>query len=147
MFFNAPESSDPAPQVRFDHDVQFLQSVIDKLLDVDEAGIKVTQVTRIGKREGELNRPLRVTFVDEATPRLVLSRLWRLKGMRVNVRPDMEPADRERLKSAVIELKRRTEAGETNLRIVNFRVVTKKDRVNRSVTLRARPAVALAVSE
>ncbi|CAH8551674.1 unnamed protein product [Dicrocoelium dendriticum] len=143
MIFHAPESTDPSPQVRYDHDVQFLQSLTDKLLDVGEPGLRVKQVTRLGKQVDGKCRPLRIAFADETAPRLVLSRLGRLKGMKIHVRPDLDPAEREQLKSAVVELKRRTDAGETNLRIVNFRTVARipRIRVNRAVTLQARPAV------
>ena len=138
MTFHAPESRDAAPQARFNHDVEFLQDLIDKLLDVGEAGVKVRQLTRLGKRDGQSNRPLRVVFESETTPRLILSRLWRLKGTKVHIRSDMEPSDRERLKAVTLELKKRTSAGETNLRIVNFRIVTKRVQVNQPLSLQAR---------
>ncbi|CAH8509463.1 unnamed protein product [Dicrocoelium dendriticum] len=149
VIFHAPESSDPSPQVRYDHDVEFLQGLIDRLLDAGEDSVKVRQITRLGKQGDQHNRPMRITFVDEATPRLIMSRLSRLKGLKIHVRPDLDPVDRERLKSAIIELKRRTGEGETNLRIVNFRVVSNNPRIriNRLLTLQARPAASAAACE
>ncbi|CAH8546471.1 unnamed protein product [Dicrocoelium dendriticum] len=148
MIFYAPESGDSNPQVRYAHDVEYLQSLIDKLLDVNEDGLKVQQIARLGKRMEGKSRPMRVTFAEEASTKLLLSRLNRLKGLKIHVRADLEPADREKLKSAMIELKRRTEDGETNLRIVNFRVVARvppRIRINRLLILQARPAAPTAV--
>lgn len=141
MIFYAPESTDPSPQVRYDHDVEFMQTLADKLLDVGECGLRIKLITRLGKLSDGGKRPLRITFADETSPRLVLSRLGRLKGTKIYIRPDLDAAERDVLKSAVMELKRRTEAGETNLRIVNFRKVVRipRVRVNRPLTLQARP--------
>ncbi|CAH8497502.1 unnamed protein product, partial [Dicrocoelium dendriticum] len=143
MVFHVPESKDENPQIRYDHDDEFLQGFIDRLLDVGEDSVTIKQVIRLGQKTNQSCRPLRITFANPNMPQLILSRLSRLKGIKVPIRRDLEPEDRDRLKTAVIELKRRTEEGETDLQVVNFRVIKKgvRTRINRLLNLQARPAV------
>ncbi|CAH8552176.1 unnamed protein product [Dicrocoelium dendriticum] len=137
MVFHAPESKDENPQKRCDHDVEFLQGLVDKLLDVGEGSLTIKQVVRLGQHTNQSCRPLRITFDDHNTPQLILSRLSRLKGTKVHIRRDLEPEERNRLKTAFLELKRRTEEGETDLHIVNFRVIKKgaRTRISRLINL------------
>lgn len=135
MMFRVPESNDADPQIRYNHDLQFLQSVIDKLLDPTDGSVRVRRILRLGQRSGGYHRPLRIVFGDAKIPKLILSRLWRLGGLNVHIRADIDPEKRELLHSAIAELKERRQQGESNLRIVNFRVVRWKTFINRAVTL------------
>lgn len=123
MIFHALETTDTNPQARNGPDVKFLQSLIDRLLEVGEQGLRMKQIAGRGKRDSGKSRPQRVSFADDASPRLVLSRLGRTKGLMMNIHPDMDPSDGNKLQSAIIELKRRTDSVESSLRIINFRVV------------------------
>ncbi|CAH8491619.1 unnamed protein product, partial [Dicrocoelium dendriticum] len=107
-------------------------------------GMKMKQIARLGKRTEGRSRRMRVTFVEETSPKLIVSRLIRLKGLKIHVRADLDPADREKLKSAMLGLKRRTDDAETNHRIVNFRVGTRippRIQISRFLMLHACPAV------
>lgn len=116
---------------------------MDKLLDQEDKGIKVMRIIRLGTRDKDNIKPrlMRVQFDGEHAPKLILSRLWRLKGMKIHVRVDMDPAKRQQLQTAVVELKKRQADGEQNLHIVNFRVVKKKLFINRPILLTARPQI------
>lgn len=138
MLFHVPESEDENPQLRYQHDLNFLQELVDKLLDLTKTGISVRRILRLGKRSTGSVRPIRVVFNDDKSPKLILSRLWRLKGTRVHIRADLEPEARLLLKGAITELRSCMQAGETGLRIVNFRVVTRGRLINRPITLVSR---------
>ncbi|CAH8588495.1 unnamed protein product [Dicrocoelium dendriticum] len=138
MIFHAPESESSDPRIRYEHDVAFLQNLVDKLLDPDELGIHIKRVLRVGKRTANTPRPLRIVFENDVTPARLLSRLWRLNGLKIHVRADLTLEERNRLQTATIELKRRTQQGESNIHIVNFRVVQKRQLINKPVLLMAR---------
>lgn len=64
MVFHAPESLDPNPQGRCEHDVNVLQTLFDKLLDVGEDELKIKQIACLGKKIVWKVLPMRVTFAD-----------------------------------------------------------------------------------
>lgn len=138
MIFQAPESESSDPQIRYEHDVAFLQSLIDKLLDPDELGVHIKRILRLGTRAPNTCRPLRIVFENDVTPVRLLSRLWRLKGLKIHVRADLTLEERNCLRNATIELRQRTKQGENNIHIVNFRVVRKRQLINKPVLLMAR---------
>ena len=74
-------------------------------------------------------RPLKVVLKSEEERRRVFSRVHRLKGECYRVLRDLSPEDRIRMREAVNELKDRRSKGETNLHIVDFRVVMRRPRV------------------
>ena len=126
IILKAPESQQETPELRMKDDRMFLQSCITKLFDADEPGLRVIAAYRLGrKREDPVTdpRPLKVVLESKEDRDRVLGRTSRLKGESFYVVRDLSPADRERMKLAVEELKRRRENGESNLKIVDFRVV------------------------
>ena len=102
-----------------------LQRVIDKVLDKEDTGVTVKALVRLGSRDPESgrSRPLKVIFTGPEDPKRLLRRAYRLKGEPFVLRPDLSPEDRLKLQQATKELKSRTQNGETDLTIVNFRVV------------------------
>ncbi|KER24491.1 hypothetical protein T265_03373 [Opisthorchis viverrini] len=138
MLFGSKESGEEGAQARYNHDLNLLQGLVDKLADADEPGIRVRRILRLGKRVAGIHRPLKIVFENADAPKHLLSRAWRLKGMDIYIRPDMDPSQRAQLKAAVVELRRRTLEGENDLRIVNFRIVKWRAFINRPVTLTAR---------
>ncbi|KER19942.1 hypothetical protein T265_15425, partial [Opisthorchis viverrini] len=108
MLFGSKESGEEVAQARYNHDLNLLQELVDKLADADEPGIRVRRILRLGKRVAGIHRPLKIVFENADAPKRLLSRAWRLKGMDIYIRPDMDPSQRAQLKAAVVELRRRT---------------------------------------
>ena len=125
LIFGASESLKPLPQERHAEDMSVLQRVIDKVLDKEDTGVTVKALVRLGSRDPESgrSRPLKVIFTGPEDPKRLLRRAYRLKGEPFVLRPDLSPEDRLKLQQATKELKSRTQNGETDLTIVNFRVV------------------------
>lgn len=129
LLVKAPESMDPHPENRIMHDRDLLKKYISKMFDSDEDGLFVEMAYRLGKRsdQPELNpRPLRVVLESSDACERVFKRTYRLRGESVFVLRDLCPEDRVKMKQAVEELKRRKDQGESNLTIVDFRVVPKR---------------------
>ena len=132
IVFNAPESSNSQSAERILDDQKFLRSLAGKLFDADEESITVVSAFRLGKRPDNGNmtpRPLKVVLASEIECKRVLSRGHRLRGEAFRILRDLSPEDRLLMRNAVQELKTRREAGESDLRIVNFRVVKSPPRV------------------
>ncbi|CAH8432196.1 unnamed protein product, partial [Dicrocoelium dendriticum] len=125
MVFHVPRSKDENPDIRYAREVEFFQGLIDRLLDVGEASVTIQQVIRLDQKTNQSCRPLRITSANHNMSQLILSRLSGLKGINVHIHRDLEPEDRDCLKTSVIKLKRRTEEGETDLQIVKFHVIKK----------------------
>ena len=97
--------------------------------------VSVKQVTRLGAppEEGQAAkpRPLRITLETEDAGNTVLRNAKNLKGKeggwdRVFVHQDMTPKQREARKVLIQELMERKNNGETDLIIVNGRIVTRR---------------------
>ena len=132
IIVNAPESKHESAPERILQDQLFLQNMVTKLFDEDEEGINVLSAFRLGKRTLDTNtppRPLKVVLKSEEECRRVFSRVRRLKDEQYRVLRDLSPEDRIRMREAVKELKERRSNGETNLHIVDFRVVARRPRV------------------
>ena len=131
IILKAPESQKDSPELRMEDDKIFLQNCITKLFDANEPGLKIIAAYRLGRKREDpvLNpRPLKVVLESKEDCKRVFSRTSRLKGEPYYVVRDLSPEDRERMKGALEELKRRRENGESNLRIVDFRVVSVRPR-------------------
>ena len=131
IIINAPESQKQSSKERMDHDEEFLSKCVSKLFDESEAGVRVLLAFRLGKKNDNVEsnpRPLKIILESETECQRVLSRTHRLKGESYYLVRDLCPDDRLKLKEAVSEIKRRRLQGETNLKIVDFRVVSKTPR-------------------
>jgi hypothetical protein len=127
IFFNMAESEDPVPINRLEHDKDAVKTLLSNLLEPMDDPIIIKQIFRLGSRStGGSPRPLKAIFASAAHVKLLLSRGRKLKGSPISMRPDLSPEDRSRMKAALEEKKKRTDAGEKDLIIVNFRVVRKR---------------------
>lgn len=132
IIVNSPESRKESPAERILDDQAFLQSLVTKLFDKGEDGINVISAFRLGKRPEDPSsnpRPLKVVLTSDEECRRVFSRVHRLRGENYRVLRDLSPEDRVRMRQAVQELKERRDKGETNLHIVDFRVVARRPRI------------------
>jgi hypothetical protein len=139
MIFHAAESQSEDAKTRYHHDLDILQRMIDRMMDSADPAVRIVRLLRLGKRTPTTSRPMKVVFEDNQIPKLLLTRLWRLKGMKIHVRADIDPEHRVLLRNAIVELRKRRDNGETDLRIVNFHIVHKKAFINRPTTLVPRP--------
>ncbi|CAI2737056.1 unnamed protein product, partial [Dicrocoelium dendriticum] len=130
IIMNAPESTKDAPAGRMLDDQVFLERLISVLFDEGEQGINIISAFRLGKKQEDSlkPRPLKVVFQNEEECRRILLRTSRLKGKPFYVLRDLSPEDRIKMKKAVDELRTRRANGETDLHIVDFRVVRKTPR-------------------
>ena len=126
IFIRVPESTKNLPEERMNDDCLFLQKCVSKLFDAGEPGLRIITAFRLGKKSENIAanpRPLKVVLESKEECLRVLNRTSRLKGEPYFIVRDLSPEDRIRMKTALQELKCRREAGETNLKIVDFRVV------------------------
>jgi uncharacterized protein YlaI len=73
--------------------------------------------------EAARRRSLKVVLESLTKRDRVLKRTYRLRGDPVKIFRDLCPEDRQRMKTATDELRTRKAAGETDLKIVDFRVI------------------------
>jgi hypothetical protein len=132
ILFNVPESEKESPSERIIEDCQQLQTLVSKLFDPGENGLQIVKNYRLGKRSGESKqpRPLKVVLESPDECKRVFSRVHRLKGDKLHIQRDLSPEDRAKMRLALQELRRRREDGETDLQIVNFRVVRRHPRIS-----------------
>ena len=130
ILFNVPESSKESIADRILDDRFLLQSLVSKLFDPGENGLHILQAYRLGQenQSSELPRPLKIVLESPDECKRVFSRVHRLKGDPLHIQRDLSPEDRWKMKQALLELRRRRDAGENDLRFVNFRVVKRLPR-------------------
>ena len=129
---HAPEPTKDSAAKRILEDQRFLQNIFAKLFDPDEEGLNAISAFRLGRKSKDPSaspRPLKVVLDLSEACRRVFSRVHRLKGESYRVLRDLSPEDRVRMRQAVQELKERKLNGESNLCIVDFRVVVRRPRV------------------
>ena len=136
IVLNIPESLDASPQGRVDHDVKELRARFTSLFDPGEdelaSSIKLKGAFRLGKRPEapqDHPRPLKIVLGSVQEAQTILRRAPRLKGQPVRFLRDLSPDDREKLKTALNELRERRANGENNLILRDFRVVKRKPRI------------------
>ena len=119
--------------------MEAISDLIPKLLEEGDPEIKIRQLFRLGSKPdvADRPRPLKVVFASASMPKLLLSRGWRLKGTNVSMRPDLSPEERVKQREAVSELRARTQNGEKDRTIVNFRVVRKRKLLFKPIVLTA----------
>ena len=131
IIVNAPESPKDTSAERILDDELFLRKMVSSLFDPGEEGIKVVNAFRLGRKTEDTARPrpLKLILQSPEECKRVLKRTYRLKGEPYFVLKDLSPEDRVRMREAVTTLKTRRANGETDLHIVDFRVVQKRPRV------------------
>ncbi|CAH8666718.1 unnamed protein product [Dicrocoelium dendriticum] len=125
IIMNAAESGKTTSAERILDDQTLLERMISLLFDEGEQGINIVSAFRLGKKQEDTsrNRPLKIVCRDAEECRRILRRTSRLKGEPYYVLRDLSPEDRVKMKKAVEELRTRRGSGETDLHIVDFRVV------------------------
>nr|CAH8838447.1 unnamed protein product [Trichobilharzia regenti] len=115
------------PKTRFEHDLNLVKPLLDKLLPQTVSGITIHSVYRIGQKPdptvSEPVRLLKVVLNSKAERDAILSNSHILKGSGIYVRADLSLADRVKRQAAALELSERRRNGEKNLKIKGFRVV------------------------
>ena len=121
------ESEASDPRTRFEHDLNLVKPILDKLLPTTVTGITIHSLYRIGqKAESTANqstRLLKVVLNSKAERDAILSNSQILKGSGTYIRADLCLADRIKRQSAALELSERRRNGEKNLTIKGFRVI------------------------
>ena len=106
-------------------DKEEVLSVISEGLGLEDVAVEST--IRLGKREEEKTRLLRVTVESVKVKRSILQKAKKLreseKWKSVFITPDLSPKERKRNKELRDELKRRTDEGEEDLVIRRGKIV------------------------
>ncbi|CAH8571812.1 unnamed protein product [Dicrocoelium dendriticum] len=130
IFRNVTESTAALPKERMLADLQWFKICISKLLPPGFPGVTVRKLIRLGSvpvdASGVKPRLLRVVLSTPDERNTLLRFAFKLKGSGVSMQPDLPLTDRLKLKAAIKDLKARREAGETGLRLVGFRVVSRR---------------------
>lgn len=124
-----PESTTDTPKLRIQGDRKQFTMYLKSLLK-DEEEVEVLKAFRMG-RIGESNdaqrqpRPLKVVLRSEVEAQLLLSRkpILRYSHPTVFFQQDFSPAERAKWRLLKVELQRRCELGDSNLRILNGEIV------------------------
>jgi len=126
------ESSDEKAEVRMKDDEKLIDELIHSL-ECD--GLSVCNTVRLGRKSTDASaapRPLRLVLASEEQREKLLKSTKNLKGktawQHVFLHPDLTPAQREKRKALVKEMRQRLQQGEKDLIIVNNRIVTRKAR-------------------
>lgn len=103
MLFNIPESGND------------LDDVNQLLSDLSDGHIRAEKVSRIGRNNKHGSRSLKVTLSQPIDVSTILASRFKLKGRNVFISPDLTPKQRATERELKEELKRRREAGETDI--------------------------------
>ena len=113
--------------------------VVALLHAIDCDDVSVDSCTRLGKKEensAAKPRPIKLVVASEEQKDKILRRAKNLKGLvgrgldKVFIHQDLTPTQREKRHRLVQELKERVANGETNLIIINDKIVTRRTRVD-----------------
>jgi hypothetical protein len=115
--------------------------IVDMLHQIRCDEISITNCVRLGKQLTDPNakpRPIKLVLVSEGQKDKLLYNAKNLRGRSglegVFIHQDLTPAQRERRHRLVEELKRRQTQGETNLIIVNDKIVQRRTRNSLAAT-------------
>ena len=111
--------------------------IVELLHELSCDDVSVNTFFRLGKKPDDQNvklRPIKITFATDSQKDKVLLRsknLRRITSTRFKelwVHQDLTPRQRARRRRLVEELKSRQEAGETNLILADWKIVTRRTR-------------------
>jgi len=126
------ESKDDDPAKRMEEDTARVASMA---VEIKAEDIKITKVIRLGKRpDSDAGRPraLKVVLENEEQKSKLLNVAKNLRSLKdkgldkVFIQQDYTRRQQERRKSLVTELKERQSTGETNLIIVDWKIVKRR---------------------
>lgn len=112
------------------------EEIINLLHDIKCDDVSVKSTVRLGRKdgtEGAKPRPVKVTLASEGQKNKVLSHAKNLRHTKqkdlekVYIHQDLTPRQRQQRAVLVQEMKRRQAEGETNLILVNGKIVERKD--------------------
>ncbi len=146
VLFNVPESDSADTETRRKHDVEVVQELMKEGI-LHTAEIKTNakgekMVTRLGKKEENKTRPLKITFTTPEGQQLILGNARNLSQSKnemhrkVVVKPDLTQMQREMEKKLVAEKIRRNKEAEQNKEIADW--VIYRGRLARRGTLKTR---------
>ena len=148
ILFSVPEATAESSKERLDSDCAQVQDILRNLLSPGDDPITVAQIYRLGARPiTGAPRPLKLVLQAPAAAQWLLSRSYRLRGLPYSLRPDLSPEDRAKRRNAVNELRERTQNGEKDLIIVNFRVVQRRNLLRQSLVISVPVTAIQAVSQ
>ena len=127
ILVNVPEPTGATAEVRLAEDIRSFGECVSLMLGDSSRGVHLRQLMRLGPRPvmdgGGKHRPIKAVLDSAEEVEFLLRSKHKLKGKPYYVLKDMSVDERQKLKEARAELLRRKSAGETNLRIVDFRIV------------------------
>ncbi|KAH9596624.1 tRNA dimethylallyltransferase, variant 3 [Schistosoma haematobium] len=132
IFPRIKESDSSEPKARFEHDIVLIRQLLNQLMPQNMTGVTLLKVYRLGSltdSKPNHSRLLKVVFGSSNERDLILQNGHKLKGSGVFIRKDLPLADRVKRREAEKELQHRLDAGEKDLKIVNFRVVRLRQRM------------------
>jgi len=127
------------PEERIQSDNDSVEELLHKLHSDD---VSVNKIIRLGRRPEEAEakpRPVKLILASEDHKEQVLKQAKNLKYLKeggwhkVFIHQDLTPRQREARKKAVQEMKERQSKGETNLAVINGKVVVKAPNHHRNV--------------
>ncbi|CAH8446711.1 unnamed protein product [Schistosoma curassoni] len=132
IFHRIKESGSSEPKARFEHDIVLIRQLLNQLMPQNMTGVTLLKVYRLGSltdSKPNHSRLFKVVFGSSNERDLILQNGHKLKGSGVFIRKDLPLADRVKRREAEKELQHRLDAGEKDLKIVNFRVVRLRQRM------------------
>ena len=124
MFFNISEPQEEEAKDREQKDCQTVTSLC-RELGIESVGIQKSY--RVGKAQPGKHRPLKITLDQRHTKYSILKNAKKLKHSQtfkgVGISLDQTPKEREQEKTLRLELSRRRDQGERDLKIVNRKIV------------------------
>lgn len=123
MLFNLPESNNRDVNAKKEHDLKLIKGICLELMP--GASVDITATLRVGKKQSDKPRPLKVVLKDESVVKTLLKNFSvdiasrydrRLSTLRMS--RDRTPLEIKYFKKLVTELEARKGSGEGDLRIV-----------------------------
>ena len=135
VIYGMPESSDSTSTELGTNDQTRFSNLVRSQFNTEN--INISKAIRIGRSTNGRPRPLLVTLLDDSSRRYILQNAKSLRNNstynNVYISPDLTPKEREINRQLHTELKRRKQAGETNLMIKRGKIITKQ--TNSQLTL------------
>jgi len=128
VIYGIPETTATSAPERQQADLNSFNELVDSEFKINN--FEISKCVRLGKPKNDKPRPLLVTIPDNTIRRQILRNAKNLRNSnthkRVFISPDLTPQEREANKQLRQELKRRKDAGDTNLIIKNGKIVSKQ---------------------
>ncbi|KAH9592422.1 hypothetical protein MS3_00004352 [Schistosoma haematobium] len=127
IFHTINENESSEPKTRFGHNIVLIKQLLNQLMPQNTLGVTLLKVYRLdslANLKPNLSRLLKVAFKSSNERNLILQNPHELKGSVVFIRKDLSLADHVKRREAE-KLQIRLDAGEKDIKIVNFWVYRK----------------------